>query len=92
VSEPLQEHSVAEAVEIPKKADSETATALPSIRPPYHSLLTIFRHSLTKMCPTYCIMALVDGKQQAINCLAVKTAGVTQIGKEGRAMLLIMAS
>jgi hypothetical protein len=37
-------------------------------------------------------MALVDRKQQAINRLAVKTAGTTQIGKEGRAMLLIMAS
>jgi len=37
-------------------------------------------------------MALVDRKQQAINFIAVKTAGVTQTGKEGRALLLIMAS
>jgi hypothetical protein len=37
-------------------------------------------------------MALVDRKHQAISFVAVKTAGATQIGKEGRAVLLIMAS
>jgi hypothetical protein len=37
-------------------------------------------------------MALVDRKHHAIKFVAVKTAGATQKGKQGRAMLLIMAS
>lgn len=92
MSESLAGHSVAEAVEIPKKAGSETGAALPSIRPPITTCYLQAQCTLTKMCPTYCIMALVDRKQEAINFVAVKTAGVTEIGKEGRAMLLIMAS
>jgi len=44
------------------------------------------------MCPTFCIVPLADRKQQTINFVAVKTLGLTQTGKEGRATLLIMAS
>ena len=95
VSESRAGHSVTEAVESPKKVGSETGAALPSIRPPITACYLQAQCTMTKMCPTYCIMALVDrqtDRQQAINFVAVKTAGATQMGKEGRAMLLNMAS